>query len=545
MFSIDNFKSIYGVLHQFFTEKYGLDIGLLNDGVVDVKKLVYRHMRAVNAASPGASLREKDKLVLRDAKEDLLTLYVRLRESADASRAAEQQRLMASNRALPDAPGQYSGNDVMKEYAAMVQSRQQERAVPLPAGAVPKIDDEAFSTAEFARRLESLQEARNGAVPPANAFVPAQAAGAAYGGLPGDGSRRAPPRLVRLLLNSADRDVVAYPHSTRFRVRFGLPTWQTSTTTVIHNNALVPGTRTVHFDGVANAGGFFFAGAPLPAYNPLVATPHPLLPSDIVGESSAQLPSDANASVGACLDDVMSVAVEEVVIAHRPGDTVPAVITVTVAEMDGDVDGTNDDTFHALCAMTISSVHKTGANTECVVYQAAYRQERTFPAPLQNVRYATIAVRDADGLPYVSAPDGAVVVGVSCNGSATVISLGHPAAYYDIVAGDVVRLSEVMTYPVGAADTDGVVHSANAYFNRREGHAVLAVAGNDVTIGPPGKETPGGFVPDATVGDFITRFVAAVGGYAKYVYGYVVNASKQMTIGVAVAKVLSNPIRPV
>ena len=241
----------------------------------------------------------------------------------------------------------------------------------------------------------------------------------------------------------------------------------------------------------------------------------------------------------------MSVAVEEVVIAHRPGDTVPAVITVTVAEMDGDVDGTNDDTFHALCAMTISSVHRTGANIECVVYQAAYRQEKTFPAPLQNVRYATIAVRDAAGLPYVTAPDGAVVVGLAYNGAATVVSLGHPAAYYDIAVGDVVRLSEVMTYPVGAADENGVVHSANAYLNRREGHAVLAVAGNDVTIGPPGKETPDGFVPDATVGAFIARFVAAVGGYAKYVNGYVVNASKQMTISVAVAKVLSNPVRPV
>ncbi len=589
---VENFKKVHSILAHFFAEKYGLDIASLNDGVLDVNRLIYNHMKAANAEAPKASLREKNKIVLRDAKDALIETYVKLREAADAQRVAEEQRLLGSRRALPDVPAQYK-NDVMKDFGTLSQARQEElqqRDAPpgamlaaqgatlaaANAHAAPKPDSgdmTAFSPDEFAQRFQQLQDRRSGAeasVAPMytmddgsnmmRAFAPdAAAAGprvsAIVDSLPQSSGPQtypdaparvphahadppAPPigydiqvkKTVHLLLCSSDRDVVAYPGRMSFRVRFGKPVWQMFATKVTQNQATIPGTRTLHFDGIPNASGCFFRGVALSPYNAAVAPPQPLLPTDVVGESVVSLPSDANACVAESVEDLVAVSVGEAVVAYRPGTDVPSVLTLYVEELYGDHDGTSDDMLRALASLTLTKIQSTGANGMLTaIYRPAIgRHEKVYSLPIQQLRYASIKLGDATGAAASESVDGVRVIGVDCGADGNVLltlSVAPGASSFDVAVGDLVRVSELAMYAVSASDSDNVVSSANAAINSRGGYRVVSVAGSVVGLAT---------ALDATTSAFVHHF-RTNNPYSsvQWINGYVTNLSKQLTLSLS------------
>lgn len=579
-FAIDNFKKIYSVLHSYFQDKYKLDIDLLSAGVVDVKKMVYAVMRRVNAdthSSPSVS--DKNKVVLRECKEVLLGVYVKLREQADAKRAAEQQRIVASTRVTPDAPGYYSQGDVDRQYADISASRQAEQQQQMsqqvssvgnpgkseaPYRANTTSQDVAFSNDEFTQKLQILEKQRAGDAASApmpykmddgsNIMRPfaanngdtslfssvdrqsaIQRSAGGSGGEPIQSNQSmadfaistpAKKKHVNLLMCSTDRDFVAYPLKSLFKVRFGKPTWQNVITRVLTNNQTIPGTRTAHYDGVPNMTGFYLKGTQLAAYNPTVPPPQPLLPSDIITELSVSMPSDHNASVQTILEDVVALGVEDLVVPYRSScqDSPSPALTIFVPEIDGDLDGTGDPNYRGLCSLTINRILATGSNgVYHVVYKPAMQQHHVFEVA-QNMRYLTFHIRDCTGQPWYDAPDGAVVASIDSTGAGFVtVTLTAPASNYDIEAGDRVRFTELVVYALTAADTNDLVSTANTIFANTGGYMVSAVSGSSVTV----QST----AVTAQVSTYINRFGTSIPSL-KYVNGYVINLSKQLTLNV-------------
>ena len=547
-FAIDNFTTIHTTLQGFFKKKYNLDLNQLQSGgVVDIKKMIYLAMKNTNNAMPTSTIHEKNKEVLRESKDKLITVYNRIRDVADAKRIDEQQRIMSSKRALPDAPTSYNG-DVMKEYTSLQQSREAEwKNAPQSEPGFKTIEEPAFSNDDFLSNYEKLKEQRADAyvnMQPQNELMPPNTQSTMIlkqtdqpQHYPMSMDNLPKKRVVRMLLNSSDRDVVTYPYNNKFRVRFGRPVWQTYTTLVTNNCITIPGTKTLHYEGIPNTSGCIFMGSSLLPYNPLIATPQPLLPGDVIGESKAHIPCDGNASCNEEMEEVASVCLEEISMTRRNGSYVPAVLSVNVDEIEGDVDSTNDANYRAIGTLSLKKVVRDATSgIDTLLYHAPYRQEKTL-LPAQTLRHATFTINDVAGLQLNDGSrDGAVVVGIAVDSTSNIqVLISGNATFYDIRAGDVIRISEVVLYPVLLTDSVNLADAATNFVNRAQGHSVIAVSGNQITIAPPGEYTPMGFVMDAQTTEFIGRFQSQNPiSTGKYINGYVLNLSKQMTINMVV-----------
>jgi hypothetical protein len=541
--SIPNHKKLMTVLDSFFNEKYGLHISMLDESVLDLKKLVFEKMRAVQAKTPGASDAEKNKAVLREAKDVVFATYTRLKAAADAQEAAEQQRLLGSRRALPDAPSDGNG-DVMTGFAALQQARTSEwsMATPKPMDASSAAADVAFTDDELAHRVEVIQRRRgeddfsaprpykvddgSNMMRAAADEAPLSLTAASSPSWPASTSAPKTPRTTRLLISSADRDVVAFPSRFSFKVRFGRSGTQAVTMEVASGVATIPGTRTLHSEGVPNAHGYHHAGS---NYAAVGGT----LPSPAFGNVTVRIPSDGHAAVTEVLENVSRATIEAVTVAFRTGSAVPPLLTVSVPEMEGDVDGTSDGAYRALTILTAKTVLPAGPNGMMhVVYERGGEHGRVFFPPIAHIRYAVINLRDANGLPIAdrsndaTISDGANVLNVDHVAGTLVVTL---ATAMDFAAGDTVRLQEVAFFAVDAATSSSTVESANAFVGRFEGHFVRAVAsaGTVLTVAAPS---------DVGVCGFLHAFGGSTSPYAvgRRLNGYAMNLSRQVAIDMTV-----------
>lgn len=195
--TIENFKKLHSVLRKFFKEKYGLELDALSD-VIDIQRMMFEIMKKVTRGLPSASVDEQNKVVLKEAKENLLRVYQHLNEEAARQRMMEQQRIMASQRPLPDAPVVYE-NDVNADFAVISQARQLEQQMMPNGSDMTQALDNAFDDDEFHARLRTLEARR-------------------LGESPVDTGRR---ELV-MVVCSADRDMTSYPSPHTFGLDINL-----------------------------------------------------------------------------------------------------------------------------------------------------------------------------------------------------------------------------------------------------------------------------------------------------------------------------------
>lgn len=200
--TVNNFKKLYAVLHKFFKEKYGLNIDLLVD-VIDVKRMMFDTMRKVASEMQSGSVTERNKVALKEVKDALLAVYKRLNEDAIQQQAMEQQRIMASKRALPDMPMVYD-NDVELDFAAISQARtaeQEQMQMSINAPQFTQAPDNAFDDEEFRAKLQTMEAQRMGETPPQQMDV----------------------REMVIVVSGADRDISIHPTPYTFTTRVSIP----------------------------------------------------------------------------------------------------------------------------------------------------------------------------------------------------------------------------------------------------------------------------------------------------------------------------------
>ena len=553
--TVDNLKFLIGILHNFFVDKYSIDIESYTN-VINIKEVVYNCMISASRSAPQANTKDKNKITLKSAKDALL-------DELNKARSVEQP----VQQIIPHAPNY---NNVSADYEKMMAMRTTEQTTSTPAP--PNFGDAQESVMnmdDFAKRLQEIQSTREtmydariqataDAVASMNPmadpkdFYTAPLLQLVDNTTPTDFDEVFNNKLLDeattmplaheevekyILVNSLDRDYVNEPTRTKFKIRFTNLNKSPVKIPFYANNPTVPYTKFLTYPGMANSKGFYFQGVFYPPYNP--AAP---LTTELGYEYVAQHERSgfsSNQFLG-----VLRVGVGKVIIPAAPGAGGPRFalpcqsVLMFIDEVGALYDGNNDATKRAFCTLTYDTDFVTANGRGFIVLTPAQQEEKRFTPP-KDIDSLTLSLVRPDGQPIDTGRDGFRMHALNSSAGKVQVTTRTFFRKTDIMAGDTIRISHYTMYRVDINQMAEDIDAFNSFVNRPEGHEVLNVGvpnadgyTNVFYIKVPGtlNEITGTYVSNANLTDTLSVYEQKYAPLEANADGFLVNTSNQTII---------------
>jgi hypothetical protein len=526
--SVGNIQALMGILQGYFRDVYHLDVAKCNP-----KILLYRCMARVEGANPDATIKEKNRLTLRKARDEALAIL-----NSIASQPALPPAQLA-----PAPPPMNTRLDGPFALPQMDQFALPMQAVQPPPSQLPVAEfainnDPPISGEDFARQLDKLQSdrqnlmernsdmeritddalARSGPQPhPKDIFAacdPAelsrflapdpQAFNGAMSGdtiaslsdavgnglLPGDLPMKAfsnemPPTITKfLLINSTDRDWIHSNQRYSYRVKFTDLTDSKRKIPFYENSPVVPLTRTYGADGIPNVRGWFYEGVRYPAYNPQEP------PGMLVGYETVEITAEPDSHLHNRLKDVVEISVGRVIIpmdnaeraslamdrSSRYGLAFPYLL-LNIDEISGVFDGTNDASRKAFCQLVLENEQTSKDGRGYVVLKPAQNESKVFwPTPTSALSSLTFSLRRPTGELLNQSSDGIGILGIhydTFEHNNIKVIMSSFDSKNDLQVGDLISFKGYTMYAINDASNEGSIQRYNQYINREEGHEIV------------------------------------------------------------------------
>lgn len=155
---VKNIKYLLGILHEFFMDKYNIDLTTLADKI-DLRVIVFNEMQKIDKASPNELPKVKNKNAFKVSCDMIMIAISQYRQKQQFEDDARQNMMPTFQTFLPPPEPQRNAN-VSEEYDKLNTERMTEMT-PL---AQPKFEDEGYdvqpSPEEFNERVEKIMRER-------------------------------------------------------------------------------------------------------------------------------------------------------------------------------------------------------------------------------------------------------------------------------------------------------------------------------------------------------------------------------------------------
>eukprot|EP00798_Chlamydomonas_sp_ICE-L_P019631 gene19631-26316_t len=401
--TVDNLKFLIGIIHSFFVEKYNINIETYAKAI-NIKEVIYNSMMSANRSTPQANVKDKNKLSLKLAKDALLAELNRARSTEHQVSVAVHDRSQTSQPSI----------NVRSEYDKLMLMRTTKNAASVPAAPdFNETQENAINVEDFNKKLNEMQSNRDVVYESSN-FADVQPNADA---IPQD--MYTMPRMINdagqpselddvfnakllddktieplqgctvekyVIVNSVDRDFVAEPTKSRFKIRFTNLNKAPISIPFYKNNPSVPFTKFLTFPGMPNTKGFYHQNVFYPAYN----AAQPL--GEVLGYESVPQ-QERNGFSTSSFAGVTLFNIGRVVI---PATLSYPTVLLKIEEVGSLYDGNSDSARRAFCTLVYESDFIAPNGRKFIVMTPAQRERKMFNPP-REIDSLTITLTRPDG----------------------------------------------------------------------------------------------------------------------------------------------------
>jgi hypothetical protein len=525
--SVQNLKALMEILHGYFADIYRLDIT-----PCDYKRILYRCMVDVSATNPGSTIREKNRITLRQAKEETLGAMNRITYASSSP--------LPTAHLPPTAPPIATRNEhVRLDAPPMVQLPHISQIVASHQTPhhITDMNDVPLSSEDFSKKLDSLANARdallerspnmerlyadattikdNSHAHPKDIFAACNAddlgrllapepagfdGGMSSGALatiaessmvsvdmPRSFASPSAPKqtaIKYLLINSTDRDWINNKERYSYRVKFTDLIDTKRRVPFYENSPVVPLTRSFGTGGIPNVRGWFYDGHRYDAYDPQQP------PGQLVGYETIEITAEPDSHLHNRLKEVVEISVGRVIIPTDSADQAALAmdssskyglsfpyLLLCIDEISGVFDGTNDAARKAFCQLVLTTEQKSANGRGYMVLRPAQAESKVFwPTPNSTLSSLTFSVRRPTGELLNQSRDGIGMLGVHYDTffhNNIKVILDSYVSKNDLQVGDLIMIKGYTMYPVNETSDQSSIESFNQFINRSEGHEVV------------------------------------------------------------------------